>query len=291
MQLLVFIIAFPFLWLISILPFPLFYLFSDCIYVIVYYLIGYRKKTVRQNLALTLPYLSEAERLVIEKKFYRYMCDLFLEMIKTMTMSAKEMRKRFKITNLELIQEYEQKGKSIILFASHYASYEWLLTINTEFSFRGVAVYKGLANRYFDRLVRSIRTKYDTEMLETKDTIRTIAQHQSEPDIFLYGLASDQSPKVSKALLWTDFMGIEVPAHTGAEMLARRYDLPCLFVKVKRVKRGYYEATFETLTDHPKEMEEFEITKKYLKKLEEQIHEQPEFYLWTHKRWKHRKKK
>ena len=130
MQFLIFIIAFPLLWLVSILPFRIFYWLSDCIYVLVYHVIGYRKKTVRENLALALPNLTDKERLVIEKKSYHHLCDMFLEMVKTMTISSEEMNKRFTITNIELIKEYEKKGKSIMLIASHYASWEWLITLN-----------------------------------------------------------------------------------------------------------------------------------------------------------------
>ena len=130
MQFLVFILTFPFLWIISILPFRIFYWFSDCIYLVVYYIIGYRKKTVKENLALALPHLSDKERLEIEKKSYHHLCDMFLEMVKTMTISSEEMNKRFSITNLEVIKEYEKKGKSIMLIASHYASWEWLIVLN-----------------------------------------------------------------------------------------------------------------------------------------------------------------
>ena len=137
MQFLVFILTFPFLWIISILPFRIFYWLSDCIYVLVYYIVGYRKKTVRENLALALPHLSDKERLEIEKKSYHHLCDMFLEMVKTMTISSEEMNKRFKITNLEVIKEYEKKGKSIMLIASHYASWEWLITLNQKISFLG----------------------------------------------------------------------------------------------------------------------------------------------------------
>ncbi len=288
MQFLVYILAYPLLWLISILPFPIFYLFSDFVYLLVYRVIGYRKKVVRENLALTLPHLSDAERKVIEKKFYKHMCDMFLEMIKTMSMSPKEMERRFHVTNIDLVLDYAKKGKSVILVASHYASYEWLLTINPKLGFQGVAVYKKLANPYFDKLVRKIRTKYNTEMIETRKAIPTMAQHQRDGVLSLYGLASDQSPKLDRIFHSMKFMGVEVPVHTGAEMLAKKYDLAVIMVKVKKVKRGFYEATFLSLADNPKEFENFDITEMYLKEVEKQILEAPEFYLWTHKRWKHR---
>lgn len=288
MQFLVYILAYPLLWLISILPFPVFYLFSDFVYFLVYKVIGYRKKVVRENLALTLPHLSEAERKVVEKKFYKHMCDMFLEMIKTMSMSPEEMERRFHVTNIDLVRDYAKKGKSVILVASHYASYEWLLTINPKLGFQGVAVYKRLANPYFDRLVRKIRSKYNTEMIETRKAIPTMAKNQREGVLSMYGLASDQSPKMERIFHSMKFMGVEVPVHTGAETLAKKYDLAVIFVQVKKVKRGYYEATFIPLADNPKEFENFKITEMYLKEVEKQILEAPEFYLWTHKRWKHR---
>lgn len=288
MQFIVYILAYPLLWLISILPFRLFYLLSDCIYFLIYYVVGYRRKVVKANLALTLPHLSDEERKKIEKKFYQHMCDMFLEMIKTMSISPEEMEKRFTVTNLDLVQEYAEKGKSVILVASHYASYEWLLTINRKIAFQGVAVYKKVANPYFDKLVRKIRSKYDTELVETKKAIPTMAQNQRDGILSMYGLASDQSPKLDRIFHSMKFMGIEVPVHTGAEMLAKKYDLSVVFVKVNKIARGYYEATFVSLADNPNDYENFEITEKYLKEVEKQIYEAPEYYLWTHKRWKHR---
>lgn len=288
MQFLVYILAYPLLWLISILPFRLFYLLSDFVCFIIYRIVGYRKKVVRENLALTLPNLSKSELKVIEKKFYHHMCDMFMETIKTMSISPEEMDRRFQITNLELVNEYAKKGKSVILVASHYASYEWLLTINPKLDFKGIAVYKRVANPYFDKLVRKIRSKYNTELVETRKAIPTMAQNQRNGVLSMYGLASDQSPKLDRIFHSMKFMGVEVPVHTGAEMLAKKYDLSVIFVKVKKVARGYYEATFVSIADNPKDYENYDITEKYLREVEKQIYEAPEYYLWTHKRWKHR---
>lgn len=289
MQLLIFILTFPFLWIISILPFKVFYWFSDFIYLIVYYIIGYRKKTVKENLALALPHLSSEERLVIEKKSYHHLCDMFLEMIKTMTISSAEMNRRFVVTNIELVKEYEKKGKSAILLASHYASWEWLLSVNEKTKFKGIGVYKKIANKYFDKLLRDIRSKYNAELVETNKAIPLMAENQKNGILSMYGLASDQSPKLNRAFHWDTFMGVEVPVHTGAEMLAKKYDLNVLFVKVKKVKRGFYEATFVPITDNPNSFPDFEITNIFLREVEKQILEAPEYYFWTHKRWKHRR--
>lgn len=289
MQFIVYILAYPLLWLISILPFRVFYWLSDFVYFLVYYVLGYRKKVVRENLALTLPHLNDNERKKIEKKFYQHMCDMFMEMIKTMTISPEEMDKRFTVTNIEVLRDYEQKGKSIVLLASHYASWEWLMTLNKKMKFSSIAVYKKIANPYFDKLVRKIRSKYDAELVETRKTIPLMAQNQREGILSLYGLASDQSPKMDRIFHWKTFMGVEVPVHTGAELLAKKYDLSVLFVKVEKIKRGFYQATFVPICDNPKEFGEFEITEMYLKEVEKQILETPEYYLWTHKRWKYRR--
>ena len=289
MQFLVYIIAYPFLWLVSILPFRIFYWLSDFVYFLVYYIIGYRKKIVRANLALALPHLSDEERLIIEKKSYQHLCDMFLEMIKTLTISPDQMNKRFVVTNIEVVKEYENKGKSIMLIASHYASWEWLITMNQKLSLRGVGVYKKLANKYFDKLVRDIRSKYNTQLVQTDKTIPLISENQKKGIQCVYGLASDQSPKVDRIFHWDSFMGVEVPVHTGPEMLAKKYDMTVVFAKVKKVKRGYYELTIIPLSDNPKSVPNFGITHSYIKEVEKQIYEAPEYYFWTHNRWKHRR--
>jgi lauroyl/myristoyl acyltransferase len=289
MQFIIFIIAYPLLWMISILPFPVFYLLSDLVYFLVYYVVGYRKKTVRANIALALPHLSAEERLLIEKKSYHHLCDMFMEMTKTMTISSEEMNKRFIITNLEVIKEYEKKEKSIVLLASHYASWEWLLVLNQKVSYQGVGVYKKISNKYFDKLIRNLRSKYNTQLVTTSKTIPLINHNQKNGILSIYGLASDQSPKAERIFHWDSFMGVEVPVHTGAEMLAKKHDLNVIFAKVKKVKRGYYEATLIPLSDDPKSVPDLGITHAFIKEVEKQIYEAPEYYFWTHKRWKHRR--
>lgn len=290
MQFLLYIIAYPLLWCLSILPFPVFYLLSDCVYFIVYHVIGYRKKTVRNNLADTLPHLSVAERRRIEKKFFQHMCDMFLEMVKTMTISEAEMKKRFVFTNIELVQEMEQKNKSIIMMCAHYASWEWLIIIDKYINFRTFAVYKKIQNKYFDKLIRDIRSRFNSTVIEAKETVDAIRRNEINNIKGFYGFASDQSPQLHRTNYFDTFMGINVPVFTGAEMLAKKLDLSLVFVKVQKVKRGHYQATFVPLTENPKEIPNYEITSTYLRMVEEQIHEAPEFYLWTHKRWKHRDK-
>jgi lauroyl/myristoyl acyltransferase len=289
MQFLVFIIAYPFLWFISILPFRIFYFLSDLVYYILYYIIGYRKKTVRANLILAFPDLTPKERFVIEKKHYKHLSDTFLEIIKTMSISEAEMNKRFVITNIELVREYEAKNKSIALLASHYASWEWLLTMNTKVKYKGIGIYKKISNRYFDKMIRDIRSKFNAELVEVHKSKSTMAENYKKGILSIYGLASDQSPMLHKAEYWQSFMGVEVPVHVGAETVARAYDMNVLFVKVKKIKRGFYEATFVPISDDVLNTPKFEITNTYIKEVEKQIQEAPEFYFWTHNRWKHRR--
>ena len=150
-----------------------------------------------------------------------------------------------------------------------------------------MGVYKKLANKYFDKLVIDIRSKYNTKLVVTRETIPLIANNQRKGILSMYGMASDQSPKNDRIIHWGNFMGIDVPVHTGAEVLAKKYDLTVLFAKVEKVKRGYYQATLIPLTDDPKSIPNFEITNMFIKEVEKQIHEAPEYYFWTHKRWKH----
>ncbi|MEI7508109.1 MAG: lysophospholipid acyltransferase family protein [Flavobacterium sp.] len=289
MQFLVYILIYPILWLISILPFRLLYLLSDVVYFFIYYIIGYRKKTVRENLAMALPHLSEKERLIIEKKSFHHLCDMFLEMVKTMTISEKEINKRFKYTNLDVYLDLEKKNKSIALMCAHYASYEWVLSINNHITFKGYAIYKKIANRYFDKLVKDIRAKFNAYLITTKETKNCIKENNSNGILGVFGFASDQTPRNGENLYWYSFMGIETPIHFGAEMLAKRYDMNVIFLKVKKVKRGFYEASFEVLSDDVKSVPNFKISETFIKKVEQQIYEAPEYYLWTHKRWKHKK--
>ena len=289
MQFILFLLVYPLLWLISIMPFPILYLLSDGIYVLVYHIIGYRKKTVKENIAIAFPNLSVAERLVIEKKSYHHLCDIFLEMAKTMTISRKEIDKRFVFTNMETYLDLEKQGKSIALLMAHYASYEWSVSINHYINFKGFAIYKKLANKYLDKLVIDIRSKFKADLISTKETRNVIEQNKLDNVLGLYGFISDQTPRKSGIMHWYTFLGVETPIHIGAETLAKQYDMNVVYLKVRKVKRGYYEATLELLSEEVQSVPNYEISEAFIRKVEQQIYEAPEFYLWTHKRWKHKK--
>lgn len=289
MQFLLYILLYPFLFCISILPFKILYFLSDCVYFLMYYVIGYRKKTVRSNLKMALPHLNESERLIIEKKSFHYLCDTFLEMIKTITISKSEIGKRYVLKNLDYYLELEKKGKSIALMTAHYASYEWAISMNHNITFQGVGIYKKIANPYFDKLVKDIRSKFKATLITTKETKSFMEQRNIDKRLCLYGFASDQTPRRADNNYWFRFLGIETPIHIGAELFAKKYDMNVAFLKSKRVKRGFYEATIELLADNVDSVPDYKISELFIQKVEAQIHDAPEFYLWSHKRFKHKK--
>lgn len=290
MQLLVFILIYPFLWLISILPFRLLYALSDGVFILIYYILGYRKKTVKENLRLVFPDKPESEIKEITRKFYHHLCDMIVEAIKSMTMSRKQLQKRFTFKNLEVITQLENKNRSIILMCAHYGSWEWIFILQDYVRSKGYAIYKRLNNKYFDKLVKKIRAKYDSELITTKETYEILKQTANTGNLSMYGFASDQSPKANKAFHWGYFMNIKVPMYTGAETLAKKYDMAVVFFRVKRLKRGFYETEFEVISEDPRSVDDYQITDKFFELTEDLIRKAPEYYLWTHKRWKHRDK-
>lgn len=287
MQLLAYIIVYPFLWLISLLPFRILYIISDVVFLFVYYVFGYRRKVVTNNIKMALPNKTDKEVASIRKKFYRHLCDMLVEAIKSITVSEKEIIKRYVFTNLEDLHELENEKRSVVLMMGHYGSWEWIFILQKHVNYIGYAVYKQLSNKYFDKLVKRIRARYNSYLITTKETFPTLIKAKRNKELTFNGFVFDQSPKLDKAVYWQNFMGIKVPVHVGAEILAKRLDMTTLFLKVKKVKRGYYEATFTDIIRNPKAYKDFDITDISLKRVEEQIHEAPEFYLWTHKRWKH----
>lgn len=290
MQLIAYIIIYPILWLISILPFRLLYALSDVLYIFLYKIFGYRKSTVKANLKLVFPEKSDKEIREITSKFYHHLCDMIVESIKSMTISEKELKKRYRFSNIELINDLEKKQRSIILMCAHYGSWEWIFILQTYVKHKGYAVYKRLRNKYFDRLVKRIRARHNTYLITTKETFNVLKECKSNGELTINGFVSDQSPKANKAFHWNEFMGIKVPMYTGAEMLAKKLDMAVVFFSVKRIKRGYYETTFKTISENPNEYKDYEITDIFFKLVEQQINEAPQYYLWTHKRWKHRNK-
>jgi len=215
---------------------------------------------------------------------------MILESIKSLSISEAELKKRYKFTNVDMILNIEKQNRSIILMMGHYASWEWLFILQKYVNHKGYAVYKKIENKYFDRLVKRIRAKHQTQLITNKETIRLLKAARIRGELTINGFISDQSAKHWKADHWQEFMGVKVPVITGAEMLAKKLDMAVVFVETKKVRRGYYETTFKTIALHPRAHNDFDITDIFLKLVERQIREEPAYYLWTHKRWKYRDK-
>ena len=287
MNALIYYLSFPLLWIISRLPFAVFYLLSDVVCFILYRLIGYRKTVVQGNLKIAFPDLAPTELLQIEKKFYTHLCDLFLEIIKSMGMRKEEMLKRFQVKNIEVLKTFEEQNRSIFLVCGHYASWEWMMSLGYHIKHKGYGIYRPISNPYFDALIKRIRSRHDAYMIPQKESVAIIKNKEASGELGIYGFASDQSPRPSAKSYWRTFMGVEVPVFTGAERLARELNNPIVFGNINRVKRGYYELEFKLLSGQPKKTKENEITDIYTNWLEEQIKKDPTQYFWTHKRFKH----
>lgn len=286
MQAIAFWLIYPLLWMLSKLPFKVLYFISDMVYILIYHIVGYRKKTVRYNLKTAFPKKSSSELKQIEKKFYHHLCDLFIEMIKTLSISEKELRNRMIYTNIDLVQDYEARGKSAIVILGHYASYEWSFAMQLHVKNTGHGIYKKIKNPYFDNLVKRIRGRWNTKLIANKFAAKHMKQQKKEGIVSMYGFVADQSPRLAKSHYWTQFLGHELPFFTGVERISKELDLPIVYLKVKKTKRGHYEGTFLELAQNPTEFPDYAITDAFAKTLDSQIQEAPQYYLWTHKRFK-----
>lgn len=290
MNIIIYIIAYPIIWLLSRLPMRILYIKSDFLYLIMYYVVGYRKKVVFDNLKLAFPTKTDKELKEISKKFFKHFLDLIMESVKAFTISKKEISKRYKYKNADLVNKYANEGRSIALVGAHQANWEWSIGMSLVLEMDLYGAYTKLQNKYFEKWVRKSREKFGINGYKTSDTVRAIQKNVSEKKQGAYILLSDQSPQVHKTYYWRDFFDIKVPVHTGAEMLSKKFDFVVINYVAKKVKRGYYEVEFQLLTDSPKDFEDYKITDKFTLLTEENIKKQPELYLWSHKRFKHRDK-
>ena len=290
MNFIVFAIAYPFISVMSRLPMRILYIKSDFLYLLMYYVIGYRKKVVLENLKLSFPEKSDKELKKISKKFFKHLTDLIMESIKSFTISKKQISKRYTYKNAEMVNKYVQQGKNIALVGAHQANWEWSISLPLVLNIDLYGAYTKLNNKYFEKWVRNSREKFGVIGYKTSDTVRGMQKNFNNKKQGAYILLSDQSPQLHKTYYWRDFFGIKVPIHTGAEMLSKKFDLVVINYVTRKVKRGYYETDFQLITDSPKEFKDYQITDKYTELTEKNIRLQPEFYLWSHKRFKHRNK-
>ncbi|MEJ8802963.1 lysophospholipid acyltransferase family protein [Pontibacter sp. H249] len=284
------------LWLLlkglSVLPLSVLYLLSDFLYFIVYYVVGYRKKVVVSNLRNAFPEKNDAEIHQITKGFYKQFMDVVVETLKLRSMDAAEMDRRICFQNQELLDNFVQQGKTVITMGSHSANWEWVLSAGAvQFSFPAFGIYKPLNNPFFEAFMLKTRSQLGARLIKMKDTLRDFAANRNQPRVV--AMLSDQTPLKSEITFWTTFLHQDTPFYEGAEKLANRFGCPVLFLDVKRTSRGHYTLTFELISDgSPQDINtpgQQSITETFAQKLESSIRQNPADYLWTHKRWKHKR--
>ena len=278
------------MWLFSALPFRVLYVLSDFNYLLMYHVGRYRRKVVRENLEKSFPEKTEAERLQIERKFYRYLSDYMLEDLKLLHMSAEDLCQRMIYKNTEQYLELTEKYGGIIVMIPHYANYEWLIGMGSVMKPGDVPVqvYKPLKDKYLNELFKQIRSRFGGYNIPKHSTAREIIKLKREGKNMVVGLIKDQWPSGDR--YWTTFMGQETAFLNGAERIAKMMNFPVFYCELTKTRRGYCEAEFKLMTEAPKETVEGEITDMFAHELEQTIRREPAYWLWSHKRWKFTKK-
>ena len=274
-----------FLYLVSLLPFWFLYLIADLLFIIFYYVIHYRRDVVEENLRNSFPEKSEAERKVIEKKYYKYMADLTMETIKSCSMSAKSVHRRMICTNPELMEHYFKQGKSILAAAGHYGNWEMAcLSFGFLTDKRRIIVYKPQSNQIFTDFFNKTRSRFGAELISMRQTLRKMVEYKNELTFTV--LASDQTPTLQDSKYFINFLNQPTAVFLGIEKLTKVTDCAVIFYRIDLVKRGHYTYTFVPLVEEPKKTKPYEITETHVRYLETLIREKPEYWLWSHRRWK-----
>ena len=274
---------------VSLLPERLMYALSDVLYFVFYRMLGYRKKIVVGNLKKSFPKKTDDEINNITKKFYRHFCDIFLESIKTFTASEKYITDRVKVVNGELLEKYYSLNRSVILATGHYANWEWpALAFIRHSSHHSLGIYKPITNKFFDRKLQQTRSKFGLTLMAIREVAKYFEDHKTLA--CSYGFIFDQSPSNPDKGHWMTFLNQDTVVLTGVERYARQYNFPVIYGKITREKRGKYRIEYELVTDMPAQTAVGQITEAIMSINEKLIVAAPEYYLWTHRRWKHIRK-
>ena len=276
-------------WVITLLPLPVLYLFSDLIYLVMYYIVGYRRKVVAANLKNSFPGKSEEERKSIEKKFYRHLSDIIVETFKLTHMSTASQRKRLTYSNLGIVDKLRAEKRDVIAVLGHYNNWEWPTLLPEYLKYKTVIIYKPLQNKYFNDFINKQRSKDGIVLTPTSQVIREILNSRNNSINTLSIFISDQIPAKGDIRYWTTFLNQDTAVFTGAGKIAAKFDMAVLYFNIQKIKRGYYNLDVELLFEHTAGLSEDVITDKHVRRLEEIIIEKPEYWIWSHRRWKHKK--
>ena len=274
------------LGVLSLLPLPVLYLLADATYVLLYRVFAYRKNVVRENLLLALPEKSLTEIIQIEKKFFRYLSSLIFEILKMNTISSEQIKKRFIFHNKSQLQEYLDRGESVLVCSAHYGNWEWgTLSIGLSYKGDSYPIYKPLSNKAFDQWFNHIRTRFGNKLIAMRQTYRAITETRNTPTLFLFG--NDQAPPKEESHQWMTFLNQQTSVQQGMEKIAIKTNRPVFYLKSNVIKKGYYLVECIPLCLDPAASTQQEITALHTCLLETIIREKPEYWLWSHKRWKH----
>jgi Kdo2-lipid IVA lauroyltransferase/acyltransferase len=289
MQAILFYIGWGVIWAISLLPLRILYIISDGLYFLIYKVFKYRKNVVFKNLRNSFPEKDEKELNEIAKKFYHHFCDLLVETVKLWNLPKKEALKRIKWVDIDLIRKYYDEGKSLLVVCGHYGNWEASYQIGLLTKHLPLPVYKPLTNKYVDKQLLKSRTRYKAEPVPMNNIFRKLVQYKKENVPTLTALVSDQTPLRSEIQYWTKFLNQDTALFLGVEKMAKKFNYPVLYLWMDKPKRGFYNIYCRTLHDNPKETADHEITEMHVRALEEDIKRQPELWLWSHRRWKHKR--
>lgn len=276
-------------WVITLLPLSILYVLSDFIFLLLYYFPSYRRSVVATNLKNSFPEKSDEELKSIEKRFYRHLADVIIETIYVTHMSKAEQKKRYTYTNLEIIDKLREDKRDIIAVLGHYNNWEWPTLMPFFMKYRIIIIYRPLKNKYFDRHIYKQRSKDGIILTPTAMIIREIINSRKNNINTLSVFLTDQTPAKEDIKYWTTFLNQDTAIYTGTSKIATKYDMAIVFLNCQKIKRGYYNLNIELLLDHTAGLPEHVITDAHVRRLEEIIREKPEFWLWSHRRWKHKR--
>ena len=277
-------------WVMTLLPLKILYIFSDILFLLLYYFPSYRRKVVDENLRNSFPEKSVKEIALIGKKFYRHLADIFIETLKLTHLSNKELIKRLTVSNPEFLNTLYNSGRDLVVVGSHYNNWEWLIVCLPLYTkYKCIGVYKPLRNKLFEKFINSIRLRNDQGLAPMNLIVRNIIDNQRKNIRALYAFAADQTPAKAEIRYYTTFLNQETPVFLGIEKIASKYDMAVVFFNFQKIRRGYYNLTVELLFERTAGLPEYKVTETHVKRLEELIREKPEYWIWTHRRWKYKK--
>ncbi|TVR69313.1 MAG: lipid A biosynthesis acyltransferase [Marinilabiliales bacterium] len=289
MQTILFHIIYGFFRLLAMLPLRVLYFFSGIAYLTLYYITGYRRAVVAENLRNAFPERDKEEIVIIEKQYYRHMCDLIAETVYQSGMTAREVSARVRYTNPEIAGKYFEQGKDVAGLLGHCNNWEWLFGYPLIAPFRCVVIYRPIKNRVFDRIMLKLRSRFNAHLVPMKVAPRTIYNYRQQGVQTITAFIADQSPPTGGTPQWHTFLNRDTAFFGGPEVIARKMKMAVIYLKMKKIKRGYYEFEFVPLADDASAVNEGEIIRSYVAELEKHIAEEPSHWLWSHRRWKHRR--